>query len=102
MSPRVLLLLAAIPLYAQSSQFAATDDGSQVYFVSPLVLFGSPTTQDSELRLYRLGADGVKLIAQEQTVRNPFAFSSGSDGISNPQVSGDGTLIGYTLQNVCD
>lgn len=94
-----LLLLAATPLLAQFSQLAATDDGKQLYFISPLVLYSSSPSQSAEPRLYRIGPDGVSQIA---FVRNPFSGFSSGEGVSNPQVSGDGSLIGYTLQNVCD
>lgn len=98
-----LLLLAATPLFAQFSQFAATDDGSQVYFTSSLVLYSSPTLQDTESRLYRIGADGVTLAPLAPVTLSVACLgtSSSSFGISGTQVSGDGSLIGYTLQLPC-
>jgi uncharacterized protein (TIGR03437 family) len=102
MSPRVLLLLAATPLFAQFSQFAATDDGSQVYFISPLVLYSSPTSQPAVPRLYRIDANGVSLVAQPAINGNSTGLLPNGGGISNPQVSGDGKIFGYTVQDVCD
>jgi uncharacterized protein (TIGR03437 family) len=102
MTLRALLLLAATPLFAQFSQFAATDDGQQVYFLSPLVFDGSPATQNTESRLYRIGPDGVFLVAQRPVQAGLSGFSGGSgDGVSNPQVSGDGSVVGFTYRNYC-
>jgi hypothetical protein len=64
MSHRALLLLAATPRFAQFSQVAATDDGSQIYFISPLTLDSSPASQATVSRLYGIGPDGVNLIAR--------------------------------------
>ena len=98
-----IALLAATPLFAQFSQLVATDDGKQIYFISNLTLFSAPTSQNFESRLYRIGPDGVSLVAQRPPLRfGDFSVSGGSsDGVSNPQLSGDASLIGFTYQNVC-
>jgi uncharacterized protein (TIGR03437 family) len=98
-----LLLLAVTPLSAQFSQFAATDDGSQVYFTSQLVLYSGSTLQNTESRLYRIGADGVTLapLAPVSLSVACLGSISSSFGISGTQISGDGSLIGYTLQLPC-
>ena len=97
-----LLLLAATPLSAQFSQFAATDDGSQVYFTSSLVLYASPTSQSTESRLYRIGPDGVTLVPAPGPAVNCQTNVTGSAfGVSGPQVSGDGSLVGYAYQDAC-
>lgn len=98
---RSVLLLAGTPLFAQFSQFVATDDGKQVYFTSPLVLYSSPASQNAESRLYRIGLDGVFLVAQRPQASTPVWFSGSGDGVSDPQVSGDGSLVGFTYRNLC-
>jgi uncharacterized protein (TIGR03437 family) len=96
-----LMLALLCPVSAQFSQLAATDSGTQVYFVSRLMLKGAVSTAKfPEARLYRIGPDGVTLFAE----RGPLApqnFSGSSDGVSNPGVSGDGSLIAFTFNNVC-
>jgi uncharacterized protein (TIGR03437 family) len=84
-------------LCGQFSQLATTDDGSQIYFVTSLRL-----RTEASLRLprspaiYRLAGDAP----ERYTVPPPldFAFPK-SHG--NPQVSGDGTVVSYTLTNAC-
>ncbi len=94
-----VLLVAALaaPGWAQFSQLSTTDNGTEVYFISPLVLKGGPA--GAETRLYRLGPDGLVLFAERGQPALPVIGNSG--GISGPRVSGDGTVIGYTVQNVC-
>ncbi len=90
MSLRALLLLAATPLYAQFSQFAATDDGSQVYFISSLAFDNLPAAPSGSSMLYRIGPDGVSYVA-----------GIGYTSISGPQVSGDGSVTGFTYVGDC-
>jgi uncharacterized protein (TIGR03437 family) len=94
----ILMAALAVPASAQFSQLTATDDGNQVYFVSPLVLKGS--TAAGEARLYRLGPDGLSLFAERGALA-PKGTGSNLDGISGPQVSGDGSIVGFTLNNIC-
>lgn len=98
-----LFLLAATPLSAQFSQFAATDDGSQVYFISQLVLYGNPTSQAPESRMYRIGPDGVGLAPLAPVALSVacLGVAGGSFGISGTQVSGDASEIGYSVQLPC-
>jgi uncharacterized protein (TIGR03437 family) len=95
----MLLFAAAIPALAQFSQLAATDDGKQLYFISQLLLKGAAES-GVETRLYRYGSDGVTLFAERGSLA-PQNASSSSDGVSNPQVSGDGSAIGFTLNDIC-
>lgn len=96
-----LLLAMVLPAWGQFSQLAATDDGKQIYFTSQLLLKGAtPAAAFPETRIYRFGADGVTLFAERGTLASKNSFSSG-DGASNPQISGDGTVVGYTLNDVC-
>jgi uncharacterized protein (TIGR03437 family) len=97
----MLLLAAAIPACAQSSQLAATDDGKQLYFTSQALLKGATQTLPwAESRLYRYGTDGVTLFAERGSLA-PQHSGGSSDGASGPQVSGDGSVVGFTLQDIC-
>lgn len=92
----MFLPLAAASLYAQFSQFTTTDDGKQVYFISPLTLHSNAGAPPAN-RLYRIGPEGVSLFAEAPP---SFSFLLGSNsGIRGPQVSGDGSLIGFTIEN---
>lgn len=96
----VLLLAMSLPAPAQFSQLAVTDDGKQVYFTSQLLLRDAPTTKlPPESRLYRLGPEGVTAYAERDPLRTPPYASGG--GIILPQVTGDGTLTGFTVNWVC-
>src|SRR3954454_19606620 len=89
----MLLLLLAAPVFAQFSEFATTDDGSQLYFTSRMLLKGRPPGVWRETRLYRFGPDGLTLYAE----RGPLApkdTGSSNDGVHYPSVSGDGAVVG--------
>jgi uncharacterized protein (TIGR03437 family) len=100
LSKRLLLaaLACSLPLGAQFSHLAATDDGERLYFTSQLILKsgGSPTI--AQTRLYRLGPDGIAMIAEPGTFGKQGLASS---GVTAPWVSGDGSVVGFTLQGVC-
>src|SRR5271157_2869499 len=97
----MLLFALAIRLSAQFTQLAATDDGKYLYFVSELLLRGRiQNLLWPETRLYRFGPDGVTLFAQRGRLAPQSSGGSG-DGVSDPQVSGDGSLIGFTLYDIC-
>src|SRR5689334_13748788 len=54
----LLMLFIAGPLTAQFSQLTMTDDGQQIYFISPLLLKSNPGRGGiSEGRLYRVGTN---------------------------------------------
>lgn len=100
----IFVLLVATPSFAQFAQLAATDDGSQLYFTSQLQLRGATSTSSShfagEARLFRFGPDGVTLFAERGSLASQF--TSGSDpGVAGPQVSGDGSVVGFTFRFVC-
>jgi hypothetical protein len=91
MSRGILLALAlAAPVFAQFSQLASTDDGQELYFASPLILANSVPSPSSipqpTSNLYRIGPDGVYLI---------------SSSASMPQISGDGSIVGFTNPDFC-
>jgi len=97
------MLLATLPLCAQFSQLAATDDGRQLYFTSQMLFKGGGTavTQSwPESRLFRFGGDGLSLFLERGPLASTFSISS-SSGVTNPTVTADGSLVGYTLNDVC-
>jgi uncharacterized protein (TIGR03437 family) len=97
----MVLLLLASPVCGQFSQLAATDDGSQLYFTSQMLLKGAASSSPSpESRLYRFGPNGVTLFAERGSLAPPNSFSSG-DGVVSPRVSSDGSLVGFTFDGVC-
>jgi uncharacterized protein (TIGR03437 family) len=90
MTRSLVLTLLWTPLFAQFSQFAATDDGRQFYFTSSLPLAGDPTSF-GEARIFRVAENGLEPFA---TSLLPATQSSG--GATSPQVSGDGQTVGLT------
>jgi len=94
-------LFITMPLLAQPaafSQLAATDDGQQLYFISPLALAGprpvpQPVSQSAPLlaagptsNLYWMRPDGIQLL---------------SSSAAGPHVSSDGSIVGFTDPNFC-
>jgi len=53
-------LAMAVPIWAQFAELAASDDGRQFYFTSPLVL-GAVSPTRAESRIYRLAPEGIQL-----------------------------------------
>jgi uncharacterized protein (TIGR03437 family) len=88
-----LFCLAPVPAFAQPQDLATTDDGSVIYFSSPLRLKGSAELTNSKIFKY---ANGVyDLVAQPA----PAVTLSGG-GVINfdyrlPNVSGDGGILAY-------
>src|SRR6185437_1435660 len=101
MSPRMTLalLLTSTPIWAQFSQLSATDDGQQLYFTSPLRIDPQSAT-NPETRVFRSGPDGITLFA-ERGALIPSAIVSSNDGMTSPQVSGDGSVVAITGVDVC-
>lgn len=87
MARGLVLILLSCPLFAQFSFFVATDDGRQMYFTSSLPLAGDPP-----------GVPGSRIFRLTGNVLQPFAGSldSAASGAYNPQVSGDGQIVGLT------
>lgn len=97
----ILLFICAVPAFAQFSELAVTDDGTQLYFSSALKLIGGASNgRFPEARIYRWTSGGVQLVAERGTLAPTSSFGSG-DGAVSPQVTGDGLLFGFTLQNIC-
>jgi uncharacterized protein (TIGR03437 family) len=97
----MLLLLLATPVRAQFTELAATDDGKQLFFTSQLLLKGAKSSSSfPETRLYRSGSNGVEVFAERGPLAPDWTFGS-SDGVSHPSVSGDGSVVGFTFNDVC-
>ena len=116
--PRALLLVLAIFLWLGQSMFgqfsglATTDDGSQLYFSSSLQLIGSKN-ENPYSKIFRYdasGGSGVRdafrrsegggsfhLAAQVDKVANGAmtGILTNFYNLSNPYVSGDGSVTGY-------
>lgn len=95
----IILILLSSPVFAQFSEFAATDDGRQLYFTTTLQFAGSPTSFP-ESRIYRIGDSGIALFVERGSLAATGTFASGF-GARTPRVSGDGSTIGYVLNGIC-
>ena len=97
----LLLFLTPILLFGQSmpaDTFATTDDGSQLYFISSLVLRGS-TGESTTPKLFKYANRTFSLVAQVP-YSNPGGNVSYWDFLE-PRVSGDGTVSGYVATQGC-
>src|SRR5713226_5315483 len=93
------ILVFVIPVSAQFSELVTTDDGSQLYFISPLRLDGSDQPTRSEYRLYR-HTGSVELFAERGQLARRDAGGTG-DGVRGVTISGDGQSVGFSMYNVC-
>jgi uncharacterized protein (TIGR03437 family) len=82
----VICITLVVPSLAQFSQLAATDDGEQLYLVSPLALIGA-TAPAAATNVYQISPDGSGTLI--------------ATGGSMPEVSADGSVVGFTLPNGC-
>ena len=57
----MFLLVLAAPVVAQFAELATTDDGSQLYFTSKMLLKGREPGPWPESRLYRFGPAGLSI-----------------------------------------
>ena len=96
--PFVLLLLWSIPLQAQFTELSTTDDGTQLYFSSPMRI-GASQPASVQFRIYRVAKDGVELFA-EPSAPGPLQPIGGANA-RTPQVTGDGQSVGLTMTGVC-
>src|SRR5258708_1970506 len=85
-----ILFLLSLPACAQFGEFAATADGRQLYFSSTLRLTAATATA-SESRIFRITDGVVELYAESQHTQ------SSNNGARAPQVSSDGSVIGFSL-----
>jgi uncharacterized protein (TIGR03437 family) len=97
--PRALLFFISFAiLFGQTrpslgDAFRTTDDGSQLYFVSNLMLRGSTDENPRASRLFKLVNGTYSLVSQ---------FPSGGPWYPmEPRLSGDGTVVGYVASQGC-
>ncbi|SPF54457.1 exported hypothetical protein [Candidatus Sulfopaludibacter sp. SbA4] len=97
-----IVLLALTPLRAQFAQLAATDDGKQLYFTSQLLPRGAAPSDlpVPEIRIYRFASGAVTLFAERGALAPQDEFGSG-DGATLPQITADGSIVGFTYSNIC-
>src|SRR5258708_30824037 len=89
-----ILFLLSLPACAQFGEFAATADGRQLYFSSTLRLTAATATATApESRIFRITDGVVELYAESQHTQ------SSNNGARAPQVSSDGSVIGFSLDS---
>src|ERR1700730_8311788 len=98
----VLFCLTAEPMWAQSviQDLATTDDGSDLYFSSSLVLRG--TGEYDSYKIFRYSGGQFTLVAQVPgTVSTPGGTDTFFFALRTPQVSGDGRVFTYDGTATC-
>jgi uncharacterized protein (TIGR03437 family) len=91
------LLLAASAAFAQFPNLAATDTGDQLYFSSPLRQTGSD--QFPHPKLFRWSDAGFALVAQRERQGPGPSFNFYE--LSQPDVSGDGSVVTFVGYSPC-
>jgi uncharacterized protein (TIGR03437 family) len=92
-----LIFLSLIPAMAQFSGLATTDDGSQLYFSTPLQLAGT-TDENTYSKIFRYDGTGIHLVAQVARVATAGGIDlpdSNAYNLTSAYVSGNGTVTGY-------
>ncbi|MCC6590134.1 MAG: hypothetical protein IT168_25810 [Bryobacterales bacterium] len=101
MNRLVLILVVVAPLQAQFTELATTDDGSRLLFSSTLTLT-TAAAEYPENRIFQLTRPNtIQLFAERGPKANTSSFGTG-DGARHPQVSGDGSLVAFTLGGTCE
>ena len=96
--PRAFFLfLTVAPLFGQAT--AITDDGSQTYFVSSLVLRGS-TGGYATPKLFKYDGTSFSLVVQIADVIQANGVAS-FWALLEPRLSGDGSVVGYVATQGC-
>jgi hypothetical protein len=90
-------LLSTFTAHAQFTEIAASDGGSQIYVTTTFVIDGvvNTTPLPPPARVFQVSAGLASLLVQLDTTAMPSAQASG------PQVSGDGLVVGYTVNLFC-
>jgi uncharacterized protein (TIGR03437 family) len=95
---RLLLVgfLSALCALAQFSEIAASDDGSQIYVTTTFVIDGvvNTTPLPPPERVFQVGTGQATLLVQPDNTATLAQAST-------PQVSGDGSVVGYTMNLFC-
>lgn len=92
-----LVFLSVIPAMAQFSGLASTDDGSQLYFSSPLQLAGT-TDENNYSKIFRYDSMGIHFVAQVARVATAGGYllaTSNPYNLTSAYVSGNGSVYGY-------
>jgi hypothetical protein len=88
-----LWICASLPALGQFAELATNADGSQVYFTTSFRQRRTQQTYDP--KLFRLSHSGLSLLATETC--DPLRMT-GVCGMTELQVSADGTLLAYQSQ----
>ncbi len=90
-------LLAARVAQAQFTAIAASDNGSQMYVTTPFVISGmqNPIFPPTSSHIFQVGPGQASLLVQIDATKYPQAQAG------TPQVSGDGSVVGYTVNLFC-
>jgi uncharacterized protein (TIGR03437 family) len=87
-----LILVAQGTQPSSADSFATTDDGSQLYFISGLMLRGS-TDETPAAKLFKYVARTYSLVTQIPAGSGWYMLA--------PRLSGDGTVAGYVASQDC-
>jgi uncharacterized protein (TIGR03437 family) len=95
-----LLLMGFLSVFcalAEFTEIAASDDGGQIYVTTTFVIDGvvNTTPLPPPERVFQVGTGQATLLVQPDTTTMPLAQAS------TPQVSGDGSVVGYTMNLIC-
>jgi hypothetical protein len=95
----ILTIFACTSLFAQISDLATTDDGAQLYFVSPLRVKGDDENYDPKILRY---VGKFERFREQTFVPNATPWRTGYYKLLAPQVSGGGTIVAWTSEATCD
>lgn len=101
--PKCLLifaLLSAPNVLAQFTSLSTTDDGSVVYFSTPMVRTG--TDQPSHGKVFRIGTNGLEVVEIREMVPTPdHPLITNFYDILRVTVSGDGAILATAGRRDC-
>ncbi|MGJ5815008.1 IPT/TIG domain-containing protein [Paludibaculum fermentans] len=97
----ILAILPASNLFAQFASLSTTNDGSVLYFTTPLVRTG--TDQPAHGKTFRIGANGLEVVE----IRTVTPTAEGSRitnyyDIERVTVSGDGSVVATAARRDCN
>jgi hypothetical protein len=93
MSKLLVGLLAVSAAQAQFTEIAASDDGSQIYVTTKFVI-DRMDRGTAQRRVFQIMDGQATLFAQPDPALPAYA------GAIGPQVSGDGSVVGYTISGI--